>query len=138
MFDSQKRPSQSKEEHVSSSNCHPRPHISIFNERQYRTGHPPQGPLPLDVRGSVLILTQKNKGRCRQLLRRPFDIKSRWQSPYLDVGLNQVKATPLVGRSVLFSNSVRTAVGQVMSQRPELVERLEHMPDLFLTLLMSK
>lgn len=43
-------------------------------------------------------------------------IADRWQLPYLDVGLTQVKVTPLEGRSVPFSNSVCTAAGQMIVQ----------------------
>ena len=71
---------------------------------------------PLAVRVLVLISTQKQKGHCKQLLRRPFDIKSRLQSPYFDVGLSQVNVTPLVGRFVPLSSSVCTADGQVIVQ----------------------
>ena len=60
------------------------------------------------------------------------------EQSYFDVGLSQVKVTPLVGSSVPVSNSVCTAAGQVIEQALELAERLEHMPDLFLTLLISK
>ena len=53
-------------------------------------------------------------------------------------GVTQVKTTPEVGRSVPFSKAVRTAVGQVMVQAPELVERSLHMYCLLDTPLMSK
>ena len=39
------------------------------------------------------------------------------------VEVTHVKVTPEVGRSVPFSKAVRTAVGQVMVQAPEEVER---------------
>ena len=45
------------------------------------------------------------------------------QSPYLDVGLTQVKVTPLVGRDVPLCNSVCTANGQVIVHAPEVMER---------------
>ena len=64
-------------------------------------------------------------------------MKSECQPPYLDVGLTQVKVTH-VGRFVPFSNSVCTAAGQVMVQYLEVVERSEHMDDLYVTLPMSK
>ena len=49
-----------------------------------------------------------------------------------------MKTTPEVGRSVPFSKAVRTAVGQVMVQAPELVERSLHIKILYVTLLISK
>lgn len=82
---------------------------------------------PLAVRVLVLISTQKQKGHCKQLLRRPFDIKSRLQSPYFDAGVTQVKVTPFVGRLVPVCNSVFVASVQVMVQSVEIVERLAHM-----------
>ena len=53
-------------------------------------------------------------------------------------GVTQVKTTPEVGRSVPCSKAVRTAVGQVMVQARDSVERPRHMPCLLDTLLMSK
>lgn len=53
-------------------------------------------------------------------------------------GVTQVKTTPEVGRSVPCSKAVRTAVGQVMVQAPDEVERQWHMPCLLDTPLMSK
>ena len=58
----------------------------------------------------------------------------RWQLH----GVTQVKTTPEVGRSVPFSKAVRTAVGQVMVQAPDSVERLRHMHCFLDTPLMSK
>ena len=53
-------------------------------------------------------------------------------------GVTQVKTTPEVGRSVPCSKAVRTAVGQVMVQAPDSVERSRHMSCLLDTPLMSK
>ena len=53
-------------------------------------------------------------------------------------GVTQVKTTPEVGRSVPCSKAVRTAVGQVMVQAPDSVERPRHMPCFQGSPLMSK
>ena len=58
--------------------------------------------------------------------------------PYLDMGLNQVKVTPLVGRSVPLCNAVCTAAEQVIVQCPEEEDRAPHMYSLLSTLLISK
>ena len=53
-------------------------------------------------------------------------------------GVTQVKTTLEVGRSVPCSKAVRTAVGHVMVQAPDSVERPRHMHCLLDTPLMSK